>query len=74
MDALTVDDLLHRRSWLTRAEADLSERLQRRFPTREGVRHPNDPLYQRMWYALKRLRSELSRLDAAIAQRGDRAA
>ena len=74
MDALTIDELLSRRAWLKRAETELFERLEQRFVAHGGVRHVNDPLYQRMWYARKRVRSELSRVDAAIELRINQAA
>jgi len=69
MDASTIDSLTRRRAWLKRAEADLAERLERTFVAHGGIPRPSDPLYQRMWYALDRVKIELSQLDAALAQR-----
>lgn len=50
-----------RRAWLKRAESDLIERVERRFVALGGAFHASDPLYQRLWHALKRVRSELAR-------------
>ena len=69
MDASTIDTLTSRRAWHKRAEADLAERLERIFVAQGGVPHPSDPLYQRMWYALDRVKAELSQVDAALEQR-----
>ena len=74
MDASTVEQLRSRRAWLKRAEADLAERLERSFVAHGGIPHSSDPLYQRMWYALDRVKTQLSQLDAALAQRARQAA
>jgi hypothetical protein len=52
-----------RRAWLKRAEHDLLARLDERFAALGGAFHASDPLYQRLWHVLTRVRRELSGAD-----------
>jgi hypothetical protein len=67
MDDVTDEDRGGRLDWLRRAQADLSERLEQRFGPDGALAPQGDPLYQRMWYALKRLQDEVQRVSGAIA-------
>jgi hypothetical protein len=48
------------RAWLKRAEQDLLQRLDERFSALGGAFHASDPIYQRLWHTLMRVRRELS--------------
>jgi hypothetical protein len=52
-----------RRAWLKRAEHDLLARLDERYAELGGAFHASDPMYQRLWHALTRVRRELSGAD-----------
>jgi hypothetical protein len=63
MDALNVASLPSRRAWLKRVEVDLLHRVEQRFVALGGAWHASDPLYQRLWRTLTRVRRELSQID-----------
>jgi len=43
-------------------QQDLERRLETHVATLEADWHLNDPLYQRLWFALARVQGELSRM------------
>jgi hypothetical protein len=63
MNTLDVASLPSRRAWLKRAEVDLLHRVEQRFVALGGAWHASDPLYQRLWRTLARVRRELSQAD-----------
>jgi hypothetical protein len=58
-----------RRVRLKRVELDLLDRLERRFGPPGGVRHTSDPLYQRLWFGLARVRRDLAQIEQELAPR-----
>jgi len=57
-----VAGLTRREDWLMQIQQDLERRLETHVATLEADWHLNDPLYQRLWFALARVQGELSRM------------
>jgi hypothetical protein len=64
-----LGDFPTRKTWLKAAEQDLARRLEQRVATFEGAWHANDPLYQRLWFALARVRRELLQAEQPLPAR-----
>ena len=73
MKIIEVAELLSRRDRLKEIERDLADRVERRIASFSGAWHASDPLYQRLWFALARIRRKLSRAEDALAPHIERA-
>jgi hypothetical protein len=65
MKSINAAELPNRRAWLEEAERDLAQRVEHRIAALDGGWHMSDPLYQRLWGALTRVRRELSQAATA---------
>lgn len=65
MESLNAAELPSRRSWLEETESDLAHRIERRIAALDSDWYVSDPLYQRLWGALARVRRELSQSGTA---------
>jgi hypothetical protein len=73
MKSINATELPSRRAWLEETERDLAHRVDRRIAALDGGWHMSDPLYQRLWAALTRVRRELSQADEPSARATRRA-
>jgi hypothetical protein len=72
MKSINSAELTNRRAWLEETERDLAHRVERRIAALNGGWHMSDPLYQRLWGALARVRRELSQAETAHHRRLER--
>jgi hypothetical protein len=72
MKSINAAELPNRRAWLEAAERDLAQRVEHRIAALDGGWHMSDPLYQRLWGALTRVRRELSQAATAPDPRLER--
>jgi hypothetical protein len=72
MKSINAGGLPSRRASLENAERDLEHRMERRIAALDGAWHMNDPLYQRLWGALSRVRRELSLAENTVDSGAER--
>jgi hypothetical protein len=73
MKIIGVAKLPNRRAWLEEVARDLAHRTERRIAEFGAAWHASNPLYQRLWSALTRVRRELSQVEDTVALRRERA-
>ena len=73
MKVVGVAESLSDRDRLKESERDLADRVDRRIAAFSGAWHTSDPLYQRLWFALTRVRREISTAQDALAPHFERA-